>query len=233
VGKLTGIFIIFESSYMLNNKEKTNTIEILIVDDHPVVRVGIRAMLEENEDLVVTGEATNGSEALELFNQHRPDVVVLDMDLPDMCGTDVLKHMREETKEVPILALSAHDDEEYINALISGGLSGYVVKEEAPDVLVKAVRAVANGEKGWISRRIMDNMTSRSREKENFRNIGLTRREYQVLKIIAKGKTNQEIAMILGISEKTVERHIQGIYSKLGVVSRVEAAVTFVRSGLT
>jgi two-component system, NarL family, response regulator DegU len=108
-----------------------------------------------------------------------------------------------------------------------------VVKEEAPEILVKAVRAVARGEKGWISRRIMESMTNRSREKENYKNLGLTRREYQVLTIIARGKTNQEIAVDLGISEKTVERHIQGVYSKMGVVSRVEAAVTFVRSGLT
>lgn len=218
---------------MHNNNERSNLTEILIVDDHPVVRIGIRSMLEENEDLVVIGEAVNGNEALEFFRQRHPDIVVLDMDLPDMSGTEVLKHMKQEAEEVPILALSAHDDEEYINALIDGGLSGYVVKEEAPDILVKAVRAVANGEKGWISRRIMDNMTSRSMEKENFKNIGLTRREYEVLRIMAKGKTNQEIAVLLGISEKTVERHIQGVYSKLGVVSRVEAAVTFVRSGLT
>jgi DNA-binding NarL/FixJ family response regulator len=218
---------------MENTSRTSKSTEILIVDDHPVVRIGIRSMLEDNEDLVVIGEAKNGRQALELFRERHPDVVLLDMDLPDICGTEVLKRMKEEAEEVPILALSAHDDDEYINALLDGGLSGYVVKEEAPDTLVKAVRAVAAGEKGWISRRIMDNMTSRSREKENFKNIGLTRREYEVLSIMARGKTNQEIAVQLGISEKTVERHIQGVYSKLGVVSRVEAAVTFVRSGLT
>jgi DNA-binding NarL/FixJ family response regulator len=218
---------------MENTSRISKSTEILIVDDHPVVRIGIRSMLEDNEDLVVIGEAKNGRQALELFRERHPDVVLLDMDLPDICGTEVLKRMKEEAEEVPILALSAHDDDEYINALLDGGLSGYVVKEEAPDTLVKAVRAVAAGEKGWISRRIMDNMTSRSREKENFKNIGLTRREYEVLSIMARGKTNQEIAVQLGISEKTVERHIQGVYSKLGVVSRVEAAVTFVRSGLT
>jgi DNA-binding NarL/FixJ family response regulator len=218
---------------MKENKENLNRIKILLVDDHPVVRIGIRSMLEASSDLMVTGEAMRGSEALELFRQLNPDVVVLDMDLPDMSGIEVLRIMKQECENIPVLALSAHDEEEYINALIDGGLAGYVVKEEAPDILVKAVRAVANGEKGWISRRIMENMTNRSKEKESFKSFGLTRREYEVLRIIAKGKTNQEIAVELGISEKTVERHIQGVYSKMGVVSRVEAAVTYVRSGLS
>lgn len=218
---------------MQNDNGNLKTISILLVDDHPVVRIGIRSMLEETGDLEVAAEATTGREALELFRKRPPDVVVLDMDLPDMSGIEVLNNMKQEADSIPVLALSAHDDEEYINALINGGLSGYVVKEEAPEILVKAVRAVARGEKGWISRRIMESMTNRSREKENYKNLGLTRREYQVLTIIARGKTNQEIAVDLGISEKTVERHIQGVYSKMGVVSRVEAAVTFVRSGLT
>jgi DNA-binding NarL/FixJ family response regulator len=218
--------------FMKNNDKRNHKIKILLVDDHPVVRIGIRSMLEENADLQVVGEAMNGRQGIEFFTKYSPDVVVLDMDLPDMSGLEVLKRIKQEAENIPILALSAHDEDEYINALIDGGLSGYVVKEEAPEILVNAVRAVANGEKGWISRKIMECMTNRSKEKEDFKRFGLTRREYQVLTIIAKGKTNQEIAYDLGISEKTVERHIQGVYSKMGVVSRVEAAVTYIRSGM-
>jgi DNA-binding NarL/FixJ family response regulator len=207
-------------------------IKVLLADDHPVVRIGIRSLIEDSGDLKVVGEAVTGREALNFMKTLFPDVLILDMNLPDMDGIDVIQEMRVENINMPVLALSAHDDEEYVNALIDGGLAGYVVKEEAPEMLVSAVRAVANGEKGWISRRIMDSMTIRKYEKDNFSRLGLTKREYEVLKIIAHGKTNQEIALTLGISEKTVERHIQGVYSKLGVVSRVEAAVTYVRSGI-
>lgn len=207
-------------------------VRILVADDHPVVRIGIRKLLSREKDIEIVGESSNGVDVVNLVKELQPDVLLLDMEFPDISGVEVARRIHQENLEVKVLALSAHDDDEYLDALSDAGLSGYIVKEEAPDVLVAAVRAVARGEIGWISRKVLLSFNDRTQERQEFLKCGLTRREMQVLRLVTSGKTNQVVAMELGISEKTVERHLQSIFSKLGVVSRVEAAVRFVRASI-
>jgi DNA-binding NarL/FixJ family response regulator len=204
---------------------------VLLVDDHPVVRAGIKNLLEQAPDIVVVGEASNGTEALRLANELSPDVLLLDMEMPGMSGNEVAQKLQESGSSVRILALSAHDDKQYIQELLANGASGYLVKEEVPEAIVEAVRGVSRGERGWVSRRIAAQMSSWMREEEHDRK-GLTSREIQVLENVVAGKTNQEIGLALGISEKTVEKHLEGVFAKLEVASRVEAAVRAVREGL-
>lgn len=205
--------------------------KVLLVDDHPIVRTGIRNLLERSTEINVVGEASDGFEALKLVEELSPDVVLLDMEMPGMNGSEVAIRLKQAGSSVKILALSAHEDKQYIQELLSNGASGYLVKEEAPEAIIEAVRGVARGEQGWVSRKIAAKMTVWLSEDNPAEHMGLTPREGQVLKWVVEGKTNQEIGLELGISEKTVEKHLEGVFSKLGVASRVEAAVHAVREG--
>lgn len=203
---------------------------VLLVDDHPVVRAGIRNLLEKATDIVVVGEASDGEEALRLVENLNPDVLLLDMEMPGLNGNEVAQKLQKAGSPVRILALSAHDDKQYIQELLSNGASGYLVKEEVPEAIIEAVRGVARGEQGWVSRRVAAQMSSWMRDSEQ-QHMGLTSREVEVLQAVVAGKTNQEIGLALGISEKTVEKHLEGVFTKLRVASRVEAAVHAVREG--
>ncbi len=206
-------------------------IRVVLADDHPVVRAGIRNLLDKVVDIEVVGEAATGQEALTLVDTVRPDVLLLDMELPDIKGTEVAQKLQASKSPVKILALSAYDDGVYIRELLELGAAGYLIKEEAPETIVEAVRGVAYGEQGWVSRRIAAQMVSwvRGDEREGHK---LTAREMEVLKHVVGGKTNQNIAAQLGISEKTIEKYMEAIFAKLNVASRVEAAVYAVREGL-
>ncbi|NIP41587.1 MAG: response regulator [candidate division Zixibacteria bacterium] len=206
-------------------------IRVLIADDHPVVRKGIADILEPSVGITVVGEASNGKQALELIDELQPDVLLLDMELPDMSGVDVITQMAEKRDQVRILGLSSYDDREYISELFSLGASGYLIKDEAPELIVEAVRGVARGETGWVSRKVAALLTKIMKEEEAG-DDSLTERELQVLSKVVSGKTNAEIGLILGISPKTVEKHLDSVYRKMGVASRVEAAVQAVRDQL-
>jgi DNA-binding NarL/FixJ family response regulator len=205
--------------------------KVLLVDDHPIVRTGIRNLLERAAEINIVGEASDGFEALKLVEKLSPDVILLDMEMPGMNGNEVAIRLKEAGSSVKILALSAHDDKQYIQELLANGASGYLTKEEVPEAIIEAVRGVARGEQGWVSRKIAAKMTTWMNEDDPARRKGLTPREVQVLKMVVNGKTNQEIGLELGISEKTVEKHLEGVFSKLGVASRVEAAVHALREG--
>lgn len=204
---------------------------VLLVDDHPVVRSGIRNLLEKAPDIVVVGEASDGTEALRMVKELSPDILLLDMEMPGLSGNEVAQALLKEGASVRILALSAHDDRQYIQELLANGAAGYLVKEEVPEAIIEAVRGVSRGEQGWVSRRIAAKMSTWMREERSER-MSLTPREKEVLASVVAGKTNQEIGVVLGISEKTVEKHLEGIFNKLGVASRVEAAVQAVREGM-
>jgi DNA-binding NarL/FixJ family response regulator len=204
-------------------------IRIVLVDDHPVVRSGIRTLLEKVEGFEIVGEASEGAGVQALVAETHPDVLLLDMELPDVDGTQVAKQVQQSDPLVKVLALSAHDDPVYIRGLLESGAAGYLMKEEAPDTIIEAVRGVAHGDKGWVSRRVAARVASWMEVPDKGR---LSTREQEVLRLMVKGKTNQAIAMDLNISEKTVEKHMGEIFVKLGVTSRVEAAVYAVRAGL-
>lgn len=128
-------------------------VRVLIADDHAIMRVGIRNILSRSKDIEVVGEASNGVEALQMADQLTPDVLILDMEMPVMDGVEAARRLRKMNSPVNILVLSAYDDRQYIVEMLNMGASGYLIKDEAPDVIVDAVLSIANGEKGWISRR--------------------------------------------------------------------------------
>ena len=207
-----------------------NTISVVIADDHPVARQGACNLLSKAGDIEVVGEASNGLEVLNLVKTLSPDILLLDMEMPDLTGTEVARQLQAAKSSVRILALSAYDDREYIQGLLASGAAGYLTKGEIPQTIVNAVRGVARGEQGWVSRSVAAQMVTWSQKETN--ESVLTKRELDVLKLVVEGKTNQEIGLTLGISDKTVEKHLDGIFSKLQVRSRVEAAVLAVREAL-
>jgi DNA-binding NarL/FixJ family response regulator len=206
-------------------------IRVLIVDDHPVVRTGIRNMLEPAIGISVVGEASTGSEALQMIESLQPNVVLLDMKLPDMSGIEVIKQIYEAKGKSRVLGLSSYDDREFISQLLNYGASGYLLKEEVPEYIIDAVRGVAHGEAGWVSRKVAA-LLSQIILKDKEDGTDLTARELEVLRLVVDGKTNDQIGVSLGISVKTVENHLHAIFRKMGVVSRVEAAVMAVRESL-
>jgi two-component system NarL family response regulator len=206
-------------------------IRVLIVDDHPVVRTGIRNMLDPAVGISVVGEASTGSEALKMIESLQPAVVLLDMKLPDMSGIEVIKQIYEKKSTSRVLGLSSYDDREFISQLLNYGASGYLLKEEVPEYIIEAVRGVAHGEAGWVSRKVAA-MLSQIFLKDKEGGTDLTTRELEVLRLVVDGKTNDQIGVSLGISVKTVENHLHAIFRKMGVISRVEAAVMAVRESL-
>jgi len=206
-------------------------IRVILTDDHPVVRSGIHSLLENIVDIEMVGEAANGEETLRLVEETKPDVLLLDMELPDIGGAQVAQQIHQLHPEVKTLVLSAHEDWVYVRELLKMGAAGYLSKEEAPEFIIDAIRGVAHGEQGWVSRRIAAQITSWI-QNDKLDETKLTPREQEVLRLIVAGKTNQAIAVELSISEKTVEKFISLIFTKLNVSSRVEAAVFAVREGL-
>ena len=209
-----------------------SNVRVLIVDDHPVVRSGIRSILESSIGIDIVGEANTGAEALQMIEETNPDVVLLDMKLPDISGVEIVKKIYTSGNKTRVLGLSSYNDREFISQLLNYGASGYLLKEEVPDLIVEAVRGVAGGEPGWVSRKVAA-MLSEFLAKENKEDgYGLTLREMDILRLVVEGKTNDQTAAILGISVKTVENNLHTIYRKMDVVSRVEAAVKAVRDSL-
>jgi DNA-binding NarL/FixJ family response regulator len=207
------------------------TIRVILVDDHPIVRSGIRGLLEKASDIKVVGEAENGETALQLVEEAAADVLLLDMELPDIPGPQVAAQIKQNHPALKILSLSAHDDSVYVRQLLEQGAAGYLMKEEAPEVILDAVRGVARGQQGWISRGIAAQIANWM-QVDMAGNTHLTPRELETLSLLVDGKTNQAIAADLKISEKTVEKHIKAIFEKLKVSSRVEAAVIAVKHGI-
>ena len=208
-----------------------SSIKVLIVDDHPVIRAGIKNLLKGTPDIRVIGEAENGSEALDLIKDLAPDVLLLDMELPDIDGTTVARQLQERGSPVRILALNAHNEKHYVKNLLATGVSGYLTKDELPESILSAVRGVYLGEQGWISRKVAAQIPA-FLEGDLQEHPELSRRELEVIQGIVAGWTNREIGRRLGISNRTVEKYVESIFAKLDVTSRVELAVTAVRKGL-
>ncbi len=205
------------------------TIRVVLADDHGVVRKGVRDFLEEEPDLEVVGEAVDGMQAVELALALQPDVVVMDIKMPQLSGIEATKRIKVAAPQVRVLALSAYDDDPYVWGLLEAGASGYVLKTAESRELVSAIRAVAAGHSALdpsIAPRII------SRAARPTLNNDLTEREREVLALAARGRTNKQIGYDLTISDRTVQNHLANIYGKLNVQSRTEAVTAALQRGL-
>jgi DNA-binding NarL/FixJ family response regulator len=220
-----------EITWFILERSKMDKIRVILADDHPITRAGIRRFLDKATDIEIIGEIDNGDDALHETLELKPDVLLLDMEMPGISGVEVAKALKAAGSQVRILALSSYTDRQYIFGVLSSGALGYLSKEEIPQTIVEAVRGVARGEKGWISRKVAAILSSWTQSGDLDENQ-LTDREIEVLRGVVQGRTNQEIGQELSISPKTVEKHLESIYAKLKVASRVEAAVLAVRENL-
>lgn len=208
------------------------TIRVLLADDHPIVRGGIRSMLAGEEGIEVVGEASDGGEALEMVGSLRPDVLLLDMEMPVKTGIEVATELATRHPEVRVLALSAYDDDAYIFGVLDAGAAGYMTKDEAPDMIVHAVRGVAAGGDQWISSRVAEKMVRRRRSFLERQSADLSPREKEVVVLVGKGMTNPQISEMLFISEGTVKNHVSHIYDKLDIRTRAEVVAWAWEHGL-
>lgn len=191
-------------------------IRVMLVDDHPLVRDGISSRLQEEAHIKVVGQASNGQEAIAQAHQLRPEVVLMDITMPVMDGLEATRRFKAELPDVRVLILSMHDDQEYIVKLMQDGASGYVLKDVASDELIRAIEAVHQGStyfSAGASQSLFSNFSGGTAEAEP----ALTRREETVLRLIADGQCNKEIARTLNISVRTVETHRQNIKNKLDI----------------
>jgi two-component system response regulator DegU len=212
-------------------------INVIIVDDHPVVRTGMRTVLDAAPDIIVVAEGVNGSDALRLVNQHHPDVLVLDVNLPDLNGVEVTRQLHAQNTTTAILVLTVHDDDQTVLGLLENGATGYVLKDEALETLTSAVRATARGE-SWLSpvvaRHVVQRAVGQTPPPSPTETIPhpLTPREIEVLCLLAQGLDNATIAQKLVVTKRTVQNHVSTIYGKLNITSRTEAALYAIRHGL-
>jgi DNA-binding NarL/FixJ family response regulator len=206
--------------------------KVMIADDHGIVRSGITLLLERQPDIDVIGEAADGAEAVLFAVEHKPDVAVLDVSMPKLTGLQAAREIKQQVPEVNVLLLSMHDDERYLYEALRVGAGGYVLKRAADQDLVRAVRAVNDGEPFLTDDAQRSLVKAWMESGEEPRRDKLTDRELEVVKLIAEAHTNKQIAEILGLSEKTVESHRSNILNKLGMSDRVELVRYAVRRGL-
>lgn len=203
-------------------------IRVVLADDHAVVRKGIREFLEEAGDMVVVAEAADGDAALSAIRQHKPDVAVLDIQMPRRTGIQVTRAVRDERLPVGVLILTAYDDDPYVQAVLEAGANGYVLKNASSDEIVQAVHTVHEGQMALdpaIARKIVARWMSAGQTPPEPAEAQPTPREMDVLQLMARGLTNKAIAAQLKISERTVQGHIASLFAKLSVSSRTEAVV--------
>ena len=212
------------------------TIRVLIADDHDIVRSGLRMLLLAEPDIEIVGEASSGREAVEMALDLRPDVVVMDVQMPDMNGIEATRAIKEQSDDCAVLALTIHEDEQYFFQMLNAGALGYVPKRAAPDDLVRAIRLVYQGHvflyssmASMLATDVLDRMeTGEANDSLDL----ITDREREVLVLIGEGLMNKEIAEALSISVKTVETHRENIMNKLNLHSRTELVKFAIRKGL-
>jgi len=224
-----------------------NPIRLMLVDDHDVVRTGLKAFLDTQEGLQVVAEASSGLQALELALQSNPDVVVMDITMPQMDGLEATRRLKALYPDCLILALTVHEDKQYFFQMLLAGASGYVTKQAAAEELVAAIRSVASGNvylqpalARWLLddyRRVMVDQPVESDQTDSTQNVSkdltaLSKREREVLEGVSEGQTNQQIGENLGISPKTVARHRERIMHKLNLHSTTALVKFAIRTGL-
>lgn len=206
-------------------------IRIVIADDHSMIREGLKQLLELDGDILVVGEAGNGQICLDVIEREKPDVVLLDINMPEMNGLEMLEVLRKSNnKKQKVLILTIHDEIEYLLKAVKIGVEGYVLKDADSSILKKAIKSVVAGET-YIDYTMVPLLNeSKAKVFVNQDDDMLTRREIEVLKLLAEGLFNKEIAYKLSISEKTVKNHVSSIFKKIGVSDRTQAAVYAIKN---
>ncbi len=211
-------------------------IKIVIADDHPIMRQGLRYLIEKQPDMEIAGEAENGQLAVELAEKHRPDVVIMDISMPELNGIEAAAKIVGKMANVKVLALSMHSGREFVLKALNSGVSGYILKESLPEELVKAIRLIAT-DKNYLDPEIagiaMEQQSWKKTCSANSSVKSLTNRETEVLQLLAEGKTTKEIAAQLYVSTKTIDTHRRQIMAKLDLHSLADLTKYAIKTGLT
>ncbi|NJD59754.1 MAG: DNA-binding response regulator [Anaerolineales bacterium] len=222
--------------YPFTEGHKMPDIKLLLVDDHQVVRTGLRMLLEGQPDMQIVGEADSGTRALEKAKELLPDVIVMDITLPDISGIEATRQIKEQYPNISVIALTIHEDEQYFFEMLQAGASGYVPKRAAPEDLITSIRAAFAGEiyiyPSLAKALVADFLGRSSQESEKSSLDGLTTREQEVLSLLAEGLSNDEIGETLQISKHTVARHRENLMRKLELHSKSELVKYAIRKGL-
>jgi len=212
------------------------SMRILLADDHAIIRQGLHSLLEKEADIEVVGEAADGREALELVRKTAPDIVIMDITMPNLNGVDATRRIVSEFPSVKVIALSIHSDRRFVADMLKAGASGYILKECLFDELVRAIRAVAGGGT-YLSPRmtgqVVADYVKRLAATVNSQFAALTEREHEVLQLLAEGRTTKQIALRLHVSDKTIEANRRQIMDKLNIHNIAELTKYAVREGLT
>ena len=212
----------------------SDPIRVVLADDHAVVRKGIRQFMEEAGDITIVAEAADGDAALEAIQREKPDVAVLDIQMPRRTGIEVTRAVRDERLPVGVLVLTAYDDDPYVQAVLEAGANGYVLKNASSDEIVQAVHTVNEGQMALdpaVARKIVSRWMSAGQSPPEPAEARPTPREMEVLKLLTRGFTNKAIAAQMKISERTVQGHIASLFDKLSASSRTEAVVRAAQLG--
>jgi len=212
--------------------------KVLIADDHKVVREGLSAILETKDDIEIVGEARDGGEAVEKARALVPDVILMDVSMPGMTGIEATRIIKRELPHIGVIALTMYEEQQYIFDLVRAGATGYLLKDSDSAQIVAAIRAISRGESlihPSVASKILAEfslLSERKGKRPSMLEHDLTDREITVLRLVADGKTNKEIANVLDLSEKTVKNHVRNIFHKLHVVDRTQAAILAIRKGI-
>ena len=218
--------------------EIAKKIKVVLADDHRVVREGLAAILEPQKEIEIVGEARDGGEAVEKARQLLPDVIMMDVSMPGMSGVEATRIIKREMPHIGIIALTMYEDQHYIFDLVRAGATGYLIKDSDSTEIIAAIRAISKGESlihPSVASKILAEFSLLSEgkgKKKSGLDHDLTEREITVLRLVAEGKTNKEIANVLDLSEKTVKNHVRNIFHKLHVYDRTQAAILAIRKGI-
>jgi len=207
-------------------------IRILLADDHATLRSGIRRLMGKYSDIEIVGEAGSGSEALILAKELTPDIILLDVEMPDLMGFDVAKRLADAMPSLRILALSGYNDKRYILSMLNSGAAGYLTKEEVPTRLIGALRDVAAGKRGWISPLVAEKLAVPSQSMDAGVVHDLTKQEKALIRLVAQGKTDQQIGVELNLTHSEAGKRVQSLLSKFGANSRLEIALRAMQQGI-
>ena len=219
---------------MLSVPAKTKTAaRVLIADDQTLFRSGLARLLDEDPRVEIVGQAVDGADAVKQAIKLKPDVVLMDLKMPNMDGVEATRQIRAQLPDMKILILTTFDADNHVLQALEAGVSGYVLKDSVAEAIVTSIQAVVSGERvmaGAVANRVLDMLTGAATPKEFY--DGLTTREVEILKLLATGMANKQIAFRLKISEKTVRNHVSNMYQKLNIYDRSQAVLYAVRKGL-